>query len=34
MSESAESRLAFRHIDEEEWYEVKAQMHGDRRVSV
>jgi len=29
-----EPRLAFRHVEEEKWYEVKAQMHGDRRVSV
>ncbi len=29
-----EPRLAFRHIDQEEWQEVKAQLHGDRRVSV
>lgn len=24
----------FRHIDDETWYEVKAQQHGDRRVSI
>lgn len=29
-----EPRLAFRHIDEEDWLEIKAQMHGDRRLSV
>ena len=27
-------RLAFRNLDEEPWREVKAQMHGDRRVSI
>jgi hypothetical protein len=33
-SSESEPRLAFRHIEEEQWYEVKAQMHGDKRVSV
>ena len=34
MNDPAKPRLAYRHIDEEKWYEVKAQMHGDKRVSV
>jgi hypothetical protein len=34
MSEKPEPRLAYRHIDDEKWYEVKAQQQGDRRVSV
>ena len=34
MSASDEPRLAFRHVDDEDWYEVKAQMHGEKRVSV
>ena len=34
MSDSEGPRLAFRHIEEEQWFEVKAQMHGDKRVSV
>lgn len=34
MTEDAAPRLAFRHLDEEEWIEVKAQMHGDKRVSI
>ena len=34
MTESPAPRLAFRHIDEEQWHEVKAQLHGDKRVSV
>jgi hypothetical protein len=31
---TTEPRLAYRHIDQEDWLEIKAQMHGDRRVSV
>lgn len=27
-------RLVFRHLDDEPWREVKAQRHGERRVSV
>jgi quercetin dioxygenase-like cupin family protein len=34
MSRSDEARLVFRHLDEEDWIEVKAQMHGDERVSI
>ena len=34
MSESGGPRLAFRHVEDEKWIEVKAQMHGDKRVSV
>jgi hypothetical protein len=34
MSESEEPRLVFRHLDQEDWIEVKAQMHGDVRVSI
>lgn len=34
MSGSQDPRLAFRHLDQEEWIEVKAQMHGDKRVSI
>ncbi len=26
--------LRFRHVDDEKWQEVRAQRHGDRRVSV
>lgn len=29
-----EPRLAFTHIDDVPWQEVRAQQHGDRRVSV
>ena len=28
------SGLSVRHIADEQWYEVKAQMHGDTRVSI
>ena len=34
MVESRKPRLAFRSLDEEPWREVKAQMHGDKRVSI
>ena len=34
MSGEREPRLAFRHIDEEPWREVKAQQHRERRASV
>ena len=34
MSASKEPRLAFRHLDDEDWIEVKAQLHGDKRVSI
>jgi len=34
MSDQRQPRLAFRHVDEVPWQEVKAQRHGDRRVSV
>ena len=33
-TKAAEPRLVFRHIDEEKWYEVKAQQHGEKRVSI
>ena len=33
MSDEA-PRLVFRHLDDEDWIEVKAQMHGDKRVSI
>ena len=26
--------LSIRHIEDEKWYEVKAQMHGEKRVSI
>jgi hypothetical protein len=34
LAESKEPRLAFRSLDEEPWREVKAQLHGGKRVSV
>jgi hypothetical protein len=34
MSEDGGPRLAVRHVDDVPWQEVKAQRHGDRRVSV
>ena len=34
MSKQSEPRLAFRHLEQEDWIEVKAQMHGDTRVSI
>jgi hypothetical protein len=34
LAESRKPRLAFRSLDEEPWREVKAQMHGDKRVSI
>ncbi len=34
MGDDREPRLAFVHLDDEDWIEVKAQMHGDRRVSI
>ena len=34
MSDGEEPRLAFRHLEDEDWIEVKAQMHGDKRVSI
>lgn len=33
-TKATEPRLVFRHIDEEKWYEVKAQQHGEKRVSI
>jgi hypothetical protein len=34
VSDSKQPRLAFARLDEMDWIEVKAQMHGDRRVSI
>jgi hypothetical protein len=34
LAEKKDPRLAFRHLDDEEWQEVKAQLHGDKRVSI
>src|SRR5262249_18959237 len=34
MAEQREPRLVFRHVDDVPWQEVKAQRHGERRVSV
>lgn len=34
MAEKKEPRLAFRHLDDEPWHEVKAQLHGTKRVSI
>ena len=34
MSDQHEPRLVFRHVDDVPWQEVKAQRHGERRVSV
>ena len=34
MSDQHEPRLVFRHVDDVTWQEVKAQRHGERRVSV
>ena len=31
---AAEPQLRFRHADDEKWQEVRAQQHGDRRVSI
>ena len=28
------SKVRFRHLDDEKWQEVRAQQHGDRRVSI
>ena len=33
-AEDAAPRLAFRRLSDEPWREVKAQLHGDRRVSI
>ena len=34
MTDTKQPELRFRHRDEEKWQEVRAQQHGDRRVSV
>ncbi|CAA0080898.1 Uncharacterised protein [Halioglobus japonicus] len=34
MAEKKQPELRFRHRDDEKWQEVRAQQHGDRRVSV
>jgi len=33
-SEKKEPALRFRHLGDEKWQEVRAQQHGDRRVSI
>ena len=30
----SEPAVRFRHADDEKWQEVRAQQHGDRRVSI
>ena len=34
MTQPDPPRLVFRHLDDEPWREVKAQRHGERRVSI